>query len=144
MKARQGWERALRAGLGPLADAVVYRDGAEAVADRPRGRSDLSIAGGGPASFALSGERTLLSIVDADPSVRGLVSTVLRDLYLAENLEEAAAKHASHPETSFVTPAGIMIGPAVIRTTRGELPGRRGPPRLAVVERDLAKAASSP
>ena len=145
VKARQGWERALRAGLGPLADAVVYRDGAEAVADSTEGDgATLSIAGGGPASFALSGERTLLSIVDADPSVRGLVSTVLRDVYLAENLEEAAAKHASHPETSFVTPAGIMIGPAVIRTTP-EANSRADEVRreLAVVERDLAKAASS-
>jgi chromosome segregation protein len=145
VKAPKGWERALRAGLGPLADAVVYRDGDEAVADAPQGEGAvLTIAGGGPASFALSGERTLLSIVDADPAVRGLVSTVLRDVYLAESLEEAAAKHAGHPEASFVTPAGILIGPAVIRTTP-EANSRADEVRreLAVVERDLAKTASA-
>jgi chromosome segregation protein len=145
VKAREGWGRALRAGLGPLADAVVYRDGDEAVADAPEGEGAiLSIAGGGPASFALPDERTLLSIVDADPAVRGLVSTVLRDVYLAESLEEAAAKHARHPEASFVTPAGILLGPAVIRTT-SEANSRAEEVRreLAVVERDLAKTASA-
>ena len=145
VQAREGWERALRAGLGSLADAVVYRDGDEAIADAPGGDGAvLTIAGGGPASFTLSGERTLLSIVDADPAVRGLVSTVLRDIYLAEGLDEAAGKHASHPHASFVTPEGILIGPAVIRTTpvansRAEEIRRE----LEVVERDLAKSASA-
>ncbi|HJS26980.1 MAG TPA: AAA family ATPase, partial [Actinomycetota bacterium] len=145
VKARGGWGRALRAGLGPLADAVVYRDGEEAVADAPEGDGAiLTIAGGGPASFTLSGERTLLSIVDADPAVRGLVSTVLRDIYLAESIEEAAAEHAKHPRASFVTPAGILVGPAVIRTTP-EANSRADEIRreLAVVERDLAKSASA-
>ena len=145
VRATEGWERALRAGLGSLADAVVYRDGVEAVDDAPEGDGAvLTIAGGGPASFALSRERTLLSIVDADPTVRGLVSTMLRDIYLAESLEEAAAKHAGHPQASFVTPAGILIGPALIRTTP-EADSRADEIRreLAVVDRDLAKSASA-
>src|SRR6185369_9664358 len=94
VRSLEGWERALRAGLGPLADAVVYEDHGRALADAPEGDGAiLTIAGGGPVPLALRGERTLLSIVDADPAVRGLVATVLADIYLAEDLDEAAAKH---------------------------------------------------
>src|SRR6266540_653333 len=85
-----GWDRALRAGLGSLADAVVYEDAGRA---------------------------------------------------LAETLEQAAAKHAEHPRASFVTPDGVLVGPALIRTTltadsRAEEVRRE----LAVVERDLARS----
>ena len=145
VEAADGWERALRAGLGPLADAVVYDDGELAIADAPQGDGAiLTIVGGGPAGFMLSGERTLLSIVAADPSVRGLVSTVLRDIYLAETLEEAAAKHAKHPKASFVTPEGVLVGPAVIRTTPAA-DSRAAEVRreLSVVEHDLAQAAAA-
>jgi chromosome segregation protein len=145
VSAADGWERALRAGLGPLADAVVYQDGGDALADAPAGEgATIAMAGGGPAAFALSGERTLLSIVDADPAVRGLVSTLLRDIYLAGSIEEAAAKRADHPKASFVTRDGVLLGPALIRTTteadsRADEVGRE----LDVVERDLAKARSA-
>jgi chromosome segregation protein len=139
--AAEGWERALRAGLGPLADSVVYEDGELAISDAPQGDGAiLTIAGGGPAGFLLSGERTLLSIVRADPSVRGLVSTVLRDIYLSETLEEAAAKHAEHPKTSFVTREGVLVGPAVIRTTpQADSRGDEIRRELGVVEHDLAQ-----
>jgi chromosome segregation protein len=145
ISAVDGWDRALRAGLGSLADAVVYEDGGRALADAPSGEgATLAVAGGGPAAFELSGERTLLSIVDADPTVRGLASTLLRDIYLADTLEEAAAKHAEHPKASFVTPDGVLVGPALIRTTltadsRAEEVRRE----LNVVERDLSKAVSA-
>src|SRR6185436_1882226 len=145
IRAADGWDRALRAGLGSLADAVVYEDAGRALADAPTGEgATLAVTGGGPAAFELSGERPLLSIVDADPSVRGLVSTLLRDIYLAETLEEAAAKHAEHPRASFVTPDGVLVGPALICTTitadsRAEEVRRE----LAVVERDLSKSVSA-
>ncbi|HEX6230199.1 MAG TPA: AAA family ATPase [Actinomycetota bacterium] len=143
--ARPGWERALRAGLGPLADAVVYADETLAIADAPQGDGAvLTIAGGGPAGVALRGERALLSIVDADPSVRGLITTILADIYLAGTLEEAAEKHRRHPKVSFVTAEGVLVGPAVIRTTP------HGDPRedeirreLSVVEHDLAQARAA-
>ena len=145
IRAVDGWDRALRAGLGSLADAVVYEDAGRALADAPTGEgATLAVAGGGPAAFELSGERTLLSIVDADPAVRGLASTLLKDIYLAETLEEAAAKHGEHPKASFVTPDGVLVGPALIRTTltadsRAEEVRRE----LAVVERDLARSVSA-
>jgi chromosome segregation protein len=146
VRASDGWERALRAGLGPLADAVVYEDAAAAIADAPGGDgATLAMSGGGPAAHALSSERTLLSIVDAEPSVRGLVSTLLKDVYLAESLEQAAAQHAEHPKASFVTRDGVLIGPALIRTTTTQADSRADEVRreLAVVERDHAKAVSA-
>jgi chromosome segregation protein len=145
VRAAEGWDRALRAGLGPLADAVVYEEAETAIADAPVGDgATIALAGGGPAGFALPGERTLLSIVDAQPEVRGLVSTLLRDVYLADSIEEAAARQAEHPKASFVTRDGVLFGPALIRTTT-EADSRADEVRreLAVVERDLAKAVSA-
>lgn len=141
VEAEEGWEAALAAGLGPLADAVVYLDGEHAVADAPEGDGAvLAVARGGPASFVIPGERTLLSVVAMDAAVRGLVCTVLKDVYLAESLEQAVAKHAEHPKASFVTREGILVGPALIRTTRrGDSRAAEIRRELAVVEHDLAQ-----
>jgi chromosome segregation protein len=140
-----GWERALRAGLGPLADAVVYEDEADAIADAPEGDGAiLTVAGGGPKGSVIRGERALVAIVDADPSVRGLVTTVLADIYLAQTLEEAVSKHARHPTASFVTPEGVLLGPAVIRTTPdGDSRSAEIRRELAVVEHDLAQTRAA-
>ena len=145
VKAKRGWERALAAGLGPFADAVVYEDEAGAMADAPEGDGAiLAIAGGGPASFVLPGERTLLSLVSADPAARGLVCTVLKDVYLAENLEEAAEKHRRHPKAAFVTREGMLVGTAAIRTTpAGDSRIAEVEKELAVVQHDLARAAAA-
>ncbi len=145
VEAEEGWERALTAGLGPLGDAVVYARAGDAVADAPEGDGAiLAVARGGPSSFVLEGERTLLSVVAADPVARGLVTTMLKDIYLAEDVAEAAAKHARHPKAAFVTREGVLVGPVVIRTTRrGD--SRAGEIRreLSVVEHDLARARAS-
>ena len=112
VRASEGLERALVAALGPLADAVVYEDRDEALAAAPGGDGAiLAIAAGGPVTQGLSGERPLLSAVDADPAARGIVSTVLRDVYLAGSIEEAAEKQAAHPGASFVTPDGSSSDP---------------------------------
>jgi chromosome segregation protein len=145
VRAEKGWERALRAGLGPLSDAVVYADEELAIGDAADGDgATLTIAGGGPTASVLPGERTLLSVVDADASARGLVTTVLADIYLAETLEEATEKHRTHPKASFVTPKGVLLGPAVIRTA-AVADSRAADIRreLNVVEHDLARATWS-
>ena len=119
VRAEPGLERALLAALGPLADAVVFEDRAQALAAAPDGDGAiLAIAAGGPVPQGLSGERPLLSAVDAEPAARGIVSTVLRDVYLAGSIEEAAEKQDAHPTASFVTPDGTLVGPAVIHTPR--------------------------
>ena len=113
-----GLERALAAALGPLADAAVYGDGVRALEDAVEGDgATLAIASGGPVPVGLDGERRLLSAVEAQPAARGIVSTVLRDVYLADSLDDAARKHAEHPRASFVTRDGVLIGPSVIHTT---------------------------
>ena len=140
VRAEPGLERALLAALGPLADAVVFEDRDQALAAAPEGDGAiLAIAAGGPVPHGLSGERPLLSAVDAEPAARGIVSTVLRDVYLAGSIEEAAEKQDAHPTASFVTPDGTLVGPAVIHTPRedrqpcpgdpGGAPGARPRPR---------------
>jgi chromosome segregation protein len=145
LSARSGWERALASALGPLADAVVYREQEGAISAIPEGEgATLAVAGGGPAAFQLPNERTLLSIVSADPIARGLASTVLRDVYLAGSLDEAVAKHDAHTTCVFVTKEGVLIGPALIRTAPGErtLAAEIGRER-ARVDHDLAQVTAT-
>ncbi len=148
VEAEPGWERALAAALGPMADAVVYEHESDAIADAPQGDgATLAIAGGGPSSSVIPGERALLEVVRAHPAARGLVCSVLKDVYVSGALEEAVDKRARHPKASFVTPDGILIGPGLIRTSRaGDSRAAEVGRELAVVEHDLAqtKAALRP
>jgi chromosome segregation protein len=117
LHAQPGHERALAAALGPLADAVVYEHEDHALADaRGGGGAVLAVASGDAPSFSLPGERSLMSVVGADPRVRGLAATVLRDVYLAASIEEAATKRRRHPRAAFVTSDGTMVGSAFIQT----------------------------
>ncbi|MBI3649062.1 MAG: AAA family ATPase [Actinobacteria bacterium] len=140
VRVEAGLERALVAALGPLADAVGYEDGERALADAPEGGGAiLAIAAGGPVRQGLTGERSLLSAVEADPAARGIVSTVLRDVYLVEGVKEAASKQQEHPNASFVTSEGVLIGPAVIHTAaEADARAREIRAELAVIEHDLA------
>jgi chromosome segregation protein len=144
VEAEEGWERALVAGLGAFADAAVYAEWDVAIEESSNGEgATLAVVGGGPATFALPDERTLLSIVSADPAARGLVSTVLKDIYIADSLEEAVAKHRIHPTCAFVTADGVLIGPAFIRTSASASRGDEIARELAKVEHDLARIRSS-
>jgi chromosome segregation protein len=140
VRAEGGLERALLSALGPLADAVVYEDRDEALAAAPQGDGAiLAIAAGGPVPQELSGERPLLSAVDAHPAARGIVSTVLRDVYLAASIEDAADKQAAHPRASFVAPDGTLVGPAVIHTpAEPDARAREIRAELQVLAHDLA------
>jgi chromosome segregation protein len=144
VRAEPGLERALLAALGPLADAVVYEDGERALADAADGEGAiLAIAAGGPVPVGLPAERSLLSAVDAAPSARGIVSTVLRHVYLAGSIVEALDKQRRHPSASFVTPEGAVVGPAVIQTAREiDARVRELHAELKVVEHDLAATLS--
>ena len=140
VRSEPGLERALVAALGPLADAVVYEDGDVALADAPHGDGAiLAIARGGPVALGLRGERALLSVVHAEPAARGIVSTVLRDVYLASDVDDAAAKQIAHPTASFVTAEGVLVGPAVIHTAKqADERAREIRAELQVLEHDLA------
>ncbi|MEA2521997.1 MAG: chromosome segregation protein, partial [Actinomycetota bacterium] len=140
VRVESGLERALVAALGPLADAVVYEDTSRALEDAPSGDGAiLAIAAGGPVPMGLTGERKLLAAVDADPVARGIVSTVLRDVYLAGSVSEASQKQSAYPSASFVTAEGVLVGPAVIHTAReADVRLREIRAELQVLEHDLA------
>jgi chromosome segregation protein len=140
VRVEDGLERALVAALGPLADAVVYADATDALADAATGDGAiLAIAAGGPVPLGLSGERKLLAAVQADPAARGIVSQVLKDVYLASDLDEAVAKQRANAGASFVTPDGVLIGPAVIHTAReADVRLREINDELKVLAHDLA------
>jgi chromosome segregation protein len=114
---------AVRAALGQFADAVVYRDHDEALADaaaEPTGGVTLAVEGGVETTLpSLHGERSLFRMVRPDHRVRRLVGTLLGEVYLANNLAEAEAKHRVHPYALFVTPEGALVGPIFVRTAHG-------------------------
>ena len=141
VEVRAGMDRAVAAALGPLADAVVYEDHGRAVADAPQARgATLAVTSQAGAGFVLPGERSVLSVVRSDSRVAGVVAAALRHVYLADDPEEALAKHRRFPAASFVTPDGVLVGPGLVRTaptpTEDELAARRE--EVAAV-RDLAR-----
>ena len=140
-----GLERALVAALGHLADAVVYADDERALADVGDGNGAiLAISSGGPVPIGLKEERKLLSEVEVQPAARGIVSTILRDVYLASSVEEAAEKQRAHRAASFVTPNGVLVGPGVIHTAReADARAREIRAELQVVAHDLSATMQS-
>jgi chromosome segregation protein len=142
IEVEMGWDKAVAAALGPLADAVVYEDLERAVADAPEaGGATLAVASGTSGGFVIPGERTLLSVVRADPRAHAAVTSLLRHVYLAADGAEAVAKHRRHPGASFVTRDGVLVGPAQVRTaptpSEDEIAARR---EQIAVERDAARA----
>ena len=135
-----GLERALEAALGPLADAVVYADGDRALADASSADGAiLAISSGGPVPIGLTGERSLLSAVRAEPAARGIVSTILQGVYLASTITEAAEKQTQHHAAAFVTPDGVLVGPSVIHTAReADTRAREIRAELQVIAHDLS------
>jgi chromosome segregation protein len=135
---------ALRAALGPYAEAVVYEREAEAVEDAARdGAGGVTLAfpppGPVPVPTPIEGERRLLDLVRVDLRVSRLALRLIGNAYLAADLAEAAAKHRAHPQAQFVTPLGEVVGPSVVRTPPGD-EGRLEEARreAGAVERELA------
>jgi len=134
---------ALRAALGPSFDAVVYASRVDAVADaaaEPGGGITLAIEGGpGEAIPSLDSERSLLRAIQPDRRITRLAGMLLGEVYLANSLAEAEAKHRAHPSAQFVTPDGAMAGPWFVRTAAGRDARLEEARRLsAVIERELS------
>jgi chromosome segregation protein len=139
-----GYDRAVAAALGSLADAVVYEDHDQALTDASDAAgATLAVADehDGPGAV-LPGERTLLSVVHPDPRAAAAVAAALRHVYLARDRRDALANHRKHPGASFVTDDGILVGPAVVRTapspTEDELAIRRDE---VAANRDLGRVS---
>ncbi len=140
-----GMERAVSAALGPFADAVVYVDHAEAVEQAAEVPGATFVVANGPRKgFVLPGERSLASVVRADPRAEGAVAAALRHIYLAKNQREALDKHSRHPAASFVTTDGVLVGPAIARSAPSpsddELSAKR---EETAVSRELAEVRTS-
>ncbi|HEY1331663.1 MAG TPA: AAA family ATPase [Actinomycetota bacterium] len=137
-----GLETALLGALGAFADAVVYASSEDAVADaadEPGAGVLLAVADGGPARFSLPGERSFLDAVTVDRRVIALAGSLLAQVYLAEDLDQAAAKHREHPHAQFVTREGVVVGPAFVRTQARHDRRLEGVRReIASLERELA------
>ncbi|MFM8999951.1 MAG: chromosome segregation SMC family protein [Actinomycetota bacterium] len=135
VRARDGWDAALDAALGPYADAVLYDDPTAALRDAPGAPGvTIAIAGAAAATSVRDGERPLLSVVDADGPARGVVGALLGDVYLADSVEDAAVRAARHDGASFVTREGVLLGPVTIRTVADRAA------RVAALRADLAAA----
>ena len=117
VRAEAGLERALAAALGPLADAVVYEDAARAVADvRTSEGAVFAVTRDVDERRPSLMEPLLLAAVEPDPRVRGLLATILTEVYVVEDAPAAVARSSEHPDASFVTRDGVLIGGAVVRT----------------------------
>src|SRR5437763_942287 len=127
VRAEHGLERALTAALGSLADAVVYEDAERAVIDvRDADGAVFVLTREGRDHRPTLMEPALLGAVTADERVLGLVATILKEVYVVTDGGIAAARHREHPDATFVTRDGLLIGPTAVRTDALPDGGERG------------------
>jgi chromosome segregation protein len=115
---RQGYEAAVAAALGPLADAVAV-SGTEAavaalrwLAEQDAGRSPLLVGGSvaAPAAAELPGGAVRAAdVVTAPESVAGAVRLLLTDVVIVDDLDAAALLVAQRPELRAVTRTGDVL-----------------------------------
>ncbi len=142
-----GMAAALAAALGSLRDAVVYERRDDALAEAAEGDGAVLAVPGADAHVlgsTLEGERPLLDAVKADARAYPLLARLLRDVYLADDLRQAEARHRANPRCSFVTPEGVLVGPSVIRTAaEADARAQALKAELQVVDHELAAARSA-
>src|SRR3989440_12206385 len=127
VRAEHGLERALTAALGPLGDAVVYEDAARAVTDvRDADGAVFVLTREGREHRPTLMEPALMGAVTADERVLGLITTILAEVYVVGDAETAAARHREHPDATFVTRDGVLVGPTAVRTDALPDGGERG------------------
>jgi chromosome segregation protein len=139
-------ETAVRAALGPFADAVVYADADAALADAGTAPGGLTLVVGGRTAATpdeegvrIAGERALIDLVRPNAEVAPIVRRLLGSFHLAHNLAEAAAKHRVHPDAVFVTPEGTVVGQSYVRTAPGiDVRMEEVRREAAAIERELA------
>ncbi|MCL1900615.1 MAG: AAA family ATPase [Promicromonosporaceae bacterium] len=121
-----GWETAISAALGPLADAVVVEDlpAALSALDYLRqagaGRATLLVADypseAPPGNPAPAPEQGASGVVTTAPALRGVMERLLADVVLVEDVA-AARQAAAGPELTAVTRDGEVLAPG--RVTGG-------------------------
>jgi len=123
LRIRRGFESAVAAALGPLADALVV-DGAEVALDALRALKDgdggsvglllrdvAAAATPGPAASGRTpGVHRALDLVDCSAQLIPALAAVLGDVLVVEDLEQAAALVTREPGTRVVTRQGDVLG----------------------------------
>ena len=132
---------ALTAALGPNADAVVYEHAETALADAGEARG-ATLAAGDASSVDAGGApgHALLDEVRCDARARGLLEALLVDVYIVDDLSEAATKHRSFPTARFVTLDGVVFGRGLIHTAGTDVRAGEIMAQLATAEREVASA----
>ncbi|MFD6178305.1 MULTISPECIES: chromosome segregation protein SMC [unclassified Isoptericola] len=121
----QGYEDAVTAALGPVADAVAVRDVDAAVdalrrlRDDDAGRAGLVVGGPAPADTAEAvavdlpdGARRATDVVTVAGPAAAPLRTLLRDVVVVDDLAQARALVQRAPEVVAVTRAGDLLGAA--------------------------------
>jgi len=139
LKIEPGFEAAIAAALGSLADAVLADSASSAFdalaesAAKDFGRVEVVVADGtAPATKKVDGVRAASDVVTAPGGVLGLLAGV----YIAENLDAARAAYRAIGDATFVTRQGDVLTQFVLRGGSG---AKRSRVEL-VAERDAAAA----
>ena len=139
VKIEPGYEAAIAAALGSLADAVLAEDSGSAFdalaesASKDFGRVEVVVADGtAPKTTALAGVRAAADVVTAPGGVLGLLAGV----YIADDLDSARAAYPKLGDGTIVTRQGDVLTQFVLRGGSG---AKRSRLEL-VAERDAAAA----
>ena len=148
MSVQPGFERAIAAALGSLADAVAAEDRTAAIqavehSDRHHlGRVEFVLTGAGPASRSalpgLPGAVPAASVVEAPPGVLGLLgrTLIVDDLAAAVAAADALAGEADGDPVTLITRAGDVLTAHSLRAGTGAAPSKLE----LVTERDTAES----
>ena len=112
-----GFEEAVAAALGPLADAVAVEsvdaavDALRMLRDDDAGRVGLVVGGpdGGSPAAAPDGARAALEVVTASGPAAGALRTLLADVVVVEDLARARALVRDRPDLVVVTRDGDLL-----------------------------------
>lgn len=120
VKVRSGYEAALAAVLGSAADALAAdsfgaaRSAVAALKEADGGRAALVLGdwpGDQPAlQPAPAGARWALDLIDAPERLRGAINAMLSGVAVVDDLDQALALVAAHPQLRAVTLDGDLVG----------------------------------
>ncbi len=110
-----GWETAVAAALGELADGVVVPDHVTAVEVLERVSASPRFLVTGAAASPAAGPDALTEVISGDPAVVAALGVALRDVVRAESIAAAAQAVAAGARLA-VTRDGHVVGPASLLT----------------------------
>ena len=118
VRVEPGFERAVEAGLGALAEAVVVRgfaqslDALQAVRSQQRGRADFLIAEGAPRTNygdLPAGARPLVSLLSGEPAILDALAHVVGPVMVVDSLDQARTVIEARSDLTVVTPDGDRL-----------------------------------